>query len=516
MCRLTVGTFAPQILLPTDWRHWPAEKLLAVIAHEQMHVQRADCAVALIAEINCCLYWFHPLAWWLKQQLSALAEQACDDAAIDSTGDRTHYARHLLEVAAQVSRQRGRLVPAGVSMARRTSVETRIPPSSTSRAPLPPPHLGLHARLLAVMVPLIALTAALKPSSGQQSSTPKTAPSSKAEQAGRDRQPTDAPPKKTAPESDNAAQSLVCTGAVQGAAANPIAGAAIYIVPQFSFLRTAKDWPARLAAKSNASGRFEFTAEADEAAKASGCMLLIAAEGHAPEFRPLADCLGRSDFSVSLPPDDVPIRGRILTLEGQPVPDVKITVRSIQAMNSGDLTPYIDIVKAGNGSNFQFDKSLHQPPHIQPTTTDADGRFNLRGIGPNRVVEIQVLGRYIQHALLKIMTRESEPIQARAGRGFAEMERSRGVPPLFGASFDWVAKPARPITGTVVDSKTKLPLPGVGVGSLGQGHAKTDENGRFELLGCAKTATYLLLLGTSDPRYLSGSAQSTTPPASIH
>ena len=104
------------------------------------------------------------------------------------------------------------------------------------------------------------------------------------------------------------------------------------------------------------------------------------------------------------------------------------------------------------------------------------------------------------------MTRESEPIQARAGRGFAEMERSRGVPPLFGATFDWVAKPARPITGTVVDSKTKQPLPGVGVGSLGEGHAKTDENGRFELLGCAKTATYLLLLGTKDPRYLSGSA----------
>ena len=42
---------------------------LAVLAHERMHVQRADCLVALIAEINCCLYWFHPLAWWLKRHL---------------------------------------------------------------------------------------------------------------------------------------------------------------------------------------------------------------------------------------------------------------------------------------------------------------------------------------------------------------------------------------------------------------------------------------------------------------
>ena len=88
--------------------------------------ERGDCLLALLAEVNRCWYWFHPLSWWLRQHLSTLAEAACDDAAVDSTGDRARYARHLLEVAAVVSTHRGRVAALGVSMARRTHVETRI------------------------------------------------------------------------------------------------------------------------------------------------------------------------------------------------------------------------------------------------------------------------------------------------------------------------------------------------------------------------------------------------------
>ena len=127
--------FATPNPLAASLATWRAEKLAAVLAHEQMHVERADCAVALLAEINCCLYWFHPLAWWLKRQLAALAEQACDDAAID-TGSRTQYARHLLEVAAAVTQQRGRLAPIGISMARASNVETRILAILDLRRPL--------------------------------------------------------------------------------------------------------------------------------------------------------------------------------------------------------------------------------------------------------------------------------------------------------------------------------------------------------------------------------------------
>src|SRR5439155_13959251 len=130
-----------------------------------MHIERCDCTVLLLAEINRCLYWFHPLAWWLPRQLASLAEAACDDAVIGATGDRTGYARHLLDVAAAASRHRGRIAPLGISMARRTNVESRIHAILDFTRPLSRRLTWSSALLLAaVIIPLIALAAALQPS----------------------------------------------------------------------------------------------------------------------------------------------------------------------------------------------------------------------------------------------------------------------------------------------------------------------------------------------------------------
>jgi beta-lactamase regulating signal transducer with metallopeptidase domain/uncharacterized GH25 family protein len=166
---LTVGALHPHILLPRTWRSWPPAKLAAVLAHERMHIERGDPLAALLAELNRCVYWFHPLAWWLRQHLAQLAETACDDAVIGATGDRTAYARHLLEVAASVSPTRGRLAPIGVSMARRSNVESRILAILDFSRPLSR-RLSWRATLAlaAVMTPLILLAAALKLSAGQQ------------------------------------------------------------------------------------------------------------------------------------------------------------------------------------------------------------------------------------------------------------------------------------------------------------------------------------------------------------
>lgn len=123
---LAVGVFRPCVLLPAEWTMWSAGKLQAVMTHEKTHIQRGDGAVTFLAELNRCLYWFHPLAWWLRSKLDQLAETACDDAAIDCTGDRATYARHLLEVATVASNYRSRLISVGISMARPSHVETRI------------------------------------------------------------------------------------------------------------------------------------------------------------------------------------------------------------------------------------------------------------------------------------------------------------------------------------------------------------------------------------------------------
>ncbi len=97
-----------------------------MLVHEQQHVRRGDWAVALLARVNRCLFWFHPGAWWLERELAALAEQACDDAALLELGGRDCYARALLDMAAAVKRGGGRLVWEAMAMAKASEVRMRI------------------------------------------------------------------------------------------------------------------------------------------------------------------------------------------------------------------------------------------------------------------------------------------------------------------------------------------------------------------------------------------------------
>ena len=85
---MTIGVFSPRVVLPADWRNWSEETLAAVLLHEREHVSRRDTAVTVMARINTCLLWFHPLAWGLERILATTAEFACDAAAVRRLGAR--------------------------------------------------------------------------------------------------------------------------------------------------------------------------------------------------------------------------------------------------------------------------------------------------------------------------------------------------------------------------------------------------------------------------------------------
>lgn len=152
-------TAGSKILLPPAWRDWDSAKLDAVIAHEQSHVRRRDSLVSLIARLNRCALWFHPLAWWIERELARLAELACDDAALAIVPDREQYARTLLDMARTVHDSRGRLLTA--QMAKEAHVETRINRilDSTRGVPKALGRRGWLA-LIAVSAPLIYFAAA--------------------------------------------------------------------------------------------------------------------------------------------------------------------------------------------------------------------------------------------------------------------------------------------------------------------------------------------------------------------
>jgi TonB family protein len=108
-----VGFGRPAIVLPPEWREWPADTLAAALAHEGAHARRFDNIVITLAHLHRAVHWINPLSWWLAARLSTLVEQAADESALEAGCDRADYAGVLLSFAAAVSTAGGRLTPAG-------------------------------------------------------------------------------------------------------------------------------------------------------------------------------------------------------------------------------------------------------------------------------------------------------------------------------------------------------------------------------------------------------------------
>lgn len=111
------------ILLPAEWREWPAERLEHVLRHERAHIERGDWVTALATRLACALYWPNPLAWLLARAARDLAEEAADDRVLVSGVAPSSYATDLLEI----SRAAKAAAPAlALSMAQKAKVARRI------------------------------------------------------------------------------------------------------------------------------------------------------------------------------------------------------------------------------------------------------------------------------------------------------------------------------------------------------------------------------------------------------
>ncbi len=173
---LTVGFLRPKILLPLGWDTWTPEKLDAVLIHERNHVRRGDWPVALLSALNCCIFWFHPLAWWLDSRLKMLAEHACDDASLPHVASPEFYAQVLVEIAAAIRPGQARSGWGAVAMAKGAEVRMRIERILDDNRPVAPvmtPVRWLSIALCAI--PVIYLSAVLRPVRARaQESAPST------------------------------------------------------------------------------------------------------------------------------------------------------------------------------------------------------------------------------------------------------------------------------------------------------------------------------------------------------
>ncbi|MGB8633903.1 MAG: TonB family protein [Rhodanobacteraceae bacterium] len=87
------------ILIPADFaRRFNPQQRTLVLAHEQMHLHRADPLWRLIAELTRALLWFHPLVWLALPRFRLDQELACDTATLSGCQpSRAAYARTLMD-----------------------------------------------------------------------------------------------------------------------------------------------------------------------------------------------------------------------------------------------------------------------------------------------------------------------------------------------------------------------------------------------------------------------------------
>jgi RNA polymerase sigma factor (sigma-70 family) len=275
------------------------------------------------------------------------------------------------------------------------------------------------------------------------------------------------------------------SGRVVGPDGKPVAGARIY-------------WGYRLEsggarvpayaprATSGPDGRFCFTArKADFAGgRPTAPQVVAAAPGYGPGWVEPLRPGAAGDLALRLAKDDVSVRGRVLNLEGRPVPGAGVRVLALMTTPEEDLSPLVRAAQEGRPVSVEdlltrtvghLEKGVPGLP--QKVVTDADGRFRLTGLGRQRAAWLWIAGPGIKPDLVLVLTRPG-PRLLIGDPPDAEVKL-----PAYGATFDHVVAPALALTGTVRDKDTGRPLAGVKVWVEFEmlGEATTDARGRYRL-----------------------------------
>ncbi|MCA9052932.1 MAG: hypothetical protein KDA75_03800 [Planctomycetaceae bacterium] len=229
--------------------------------------------------------------------------------------------------------------------------------------------------------------------------------------------------------------------------------------------------------------------------------------GHGAAWAKLSDIEDEPTVTFTLV-DDLPIRGRLIDLEGRALADVTVALGNAVDSKHGSLDAWLAAVAAGEPAWTAHQKAGDSvDPELIGVSgelkTDAEGRFEIHGLGRERYVELVVSGEHVARRGAVACTRDMEPISRTIVPSFSSIEE-----PVFGAEFEMTADPARLVEGVVTDAETGNPLPGVSVESYklaGYPFANhrvirsvSDADGRFRLAGVPKGEGNILLAVPND------------------
>jgi RNA polymerase sigma factor (sigma-70 family) len=308
---------------------------------------------------------------------------------------------------------------------------------------------------------------------------------------------------QAAPSKSEEAKTVEFRGQVLDPDGKPFAGAKLHL-----FYSTSKKLPIPAGVTSDAEGRFHFRIAKTDFDRLNkppwweNGFVVATAKGYGLGMseKMLAGKSGPNNaLTLRLAKDDAPLTGRILDLQGKPVAGVTVRVQGLHAPFKGDLAAFVSALK---------DKKEFFPPmqeHLfgstggdigslfAPVKTGDDGRFEIKGVGCERLAGLRIEAPAIATCDFYAMTRPGDTMHA---PGYRRYEPRTDKFAIYGNGFDHIARPCRPIVGVVRDKDTGKPIPGAVVTSYSRAgshmsavtdlRAVADKNGRYRLLGMPK------------------------------
>jgi beta-lactamase regulating signal transducer with metallopeptidase domain/protocatechuate 3,4-dioxygenase beta subunit len=419
---LTWGILRPTLLLPEEAGEWPAERRRAVLLHELAHVRRRDCLTQLLALTTCAAYWFNPLAWWVESRLRAEREQACDDLVLEAGERPSEYAAQLLGVARSLRPPRT-LSAAAIAMARPSGLETRLLAILDAQRNRRGPARWLVVACLAAVLAISATLAAVRLVAK--------------EHPGR-----------------------VVRGQVVGPDGKPRAGADVVVVashPRWRHRDSDKAMSELLGrSRSDGEGRFRIELTRELESDEGQIVLVATARDHGFASRELTDPGATADAPIRLTAEQ-PVEVRLVDLEGSPV--------------AGAMVRQAGVYPAEGGAGLFPEILSHDflPPLFQNWTSDRDGRFVVRGYGPDHATILQIRAPGFGQQQLQL--------EIKGGVGAATLTLGRAHVVEGRVT---LGKNGPPAAGARLESWTRSEKYGIGM-TLGNDEATTDKDGHYRI-----------------------------------